>query len=418
LSKPWYEPGKYYVSQHNYAKEITKGFHFPKKISFVDSTLRKIYGTVGLAGKVTPDDSIDIANEMEAIGVAEIFINNPQYSQYVFDCCKAIGKQDYKLVFNIEVALLEDTWKEGVDRAAESNADFVELETWTTEREMKLFGFDEEKTIERMHEALEYGKERGLSVLAGFVDIPRANFDFVKRLANESIKSGAEKLTLYDTFGCLSPDGWRFFTGEIRQNLIKDVPVIVHVHNMFGLASAATVAAVTAGAWPDGTMNGVGMECGLGCLEEIALALELMYGVSTGIKLDRLAEYSGLVKEKTGIPVHPNKAILGDQAFLHEYETWIVWYLENPSLANPYIPELVGQKRRLVWGANTLGGFTSGRAGTKAELNKLGLKYTEGDVDKIISIIKKRLETMTTYPVWLTESEVAQICREVCAHKR
>ena len=416
MSKSWYRQKKYDVSQHNYAKQVTANFDFPKKIYIVDSTLRKVLYTPGLYGKITPDDYVEVANIMDEIGVSQIYINNPRTKE-AFDCCKAVGEQRHKFKFNVSIAfLVTKAWKAGVDKAIEVNADCAEYECKSTEKEIKSLGLDEEKVIARLREALDYGKRQGISVSAGFEDSTRADFNFLIRLANESIKHGAEKLNFYDSYGCASPDALRYFFKEIRRNLIKDVPVIVHAHNIFGLASASAVAAVTAGANPDVAVNGVGESCGLASLEEVVLALELLYGISTGIRLEKLTEYSQIVKEKTmraGIDVSSFKPIVGDYAFLYEIEGWITEYLKEPSNPNPFVPELVGQKRQFVWGANTFGGYNFGVTATKAELDKLGLKYTDEDIDKIHAIIKERLAKKTRPPIWLTELEVAQICVEV-----
>ena len=98
------------------------------------------------------------------------------------------------------------------------------------------------------------------------------------------------------------------------------------------------------------TINGLGERCGNASTEEVAMALEVLYGVSTGLNLGRLTAVSRLVAELSGVAPQPNKAVVGINAFRHEAGTVVAGVLQDPFTAEPYDPGLVGQQRRILIG--------------------------------------------------------------------
>ena len=204
---------------------------------------------------------------------------------------------------------------------------------------------------------------------------------------------------------------------KLRAGLIKDVPIVPHIHNMLGGGTMAAVAAVTGGAKGlDLAMNGIGIHCGFAALEEVVVILETLYGVETGIKLDKLREYSRVVAEVTGIAVDRNKPIVGDHAFVVELDPFVKQVVEAREIGKERVhmiaPSLVGHENVVLWGANTVHG-----PATRAKLKAMGLRHDDRSVEKVISAIKKELEAKTEYPVYLTEPEVESLAREVLARQ-
>ncbi len=179
---------------------------------------------------------------------------------------------------------------------------------------------------------------------------------------------------------------------------------MIHCHNDMGLGVAVTLAAMEGGASvADLVVNGMGDKAGITSMEEVVVCAEALYGVPTGIKLEKLYSLSKFVEEITGVKCQPHKAFTGENAFLHESELHAyciisgIWEAMEPIKA-----ETVGQKRTVVFGDTSLHGEA-----VRARLDALGLKYTAKDVEKIISKIRERLPSQH----WVTIPEFDKIAK-------
>jgi len=172
------------------------------------------------------------------------------------------------------------------------------------------------------------------------------------------------------------------FYSELKKEF-PDVPLSVHCHDDFGMAVANSIAALRAGATEvHCTINGLGERAGNAALEEIAVALKLLYNVETSIKLELLYETSTLISRITGINVQPNKAIVGENAFVHESGIHTHAILSEPLTYEPIPPETVGRTRRLVAGKH------AGSRGIRAALKEMGLNPTEDQLKEIFLRVK------------------------------
>ena len=130
------------------------------------------------------------------------------------------------------------------------------------------------------------------------------------------IEAGADRLAFCDTVGVLVPET----AAEMFSRLSRlGRPISIHCHNDFGMATANTVAALRAGAaQAHVTVNGIGERAGNASLEEVVMTLESLYNLDTGIQCQDIYQLSRLVSRLTGLPMSPNKAIVGENAFTHE----------------------------------------------------------------------------------------------------
>ena len=150
-----------------------------------------------------------------------------------------------------------------------------------------------------------------------------------------------------------------------------DVPVHFHGHNDFGLATAAAVAAVRAGAtWIHGTINGMGERAGNANLLEVALALDALYGVATNLRLEHARETSELVRELSGYELEPWKPLVGENLFRRESGA-VASQFHDPPAIEPYSSELVGAERGIVLGKK------SGLDSIRIKAEELGLDVPE-----------------------------------------
>jgi len=156
-----------------------------------------------------------------------------------------------------------------------------------------------------------------------------------------------------------------------------------HGHDDFGLATAAAVAAVQAGAsWVQGTVNGMGERAGNADLIEVALALEALYGIPTRLDLSRARELSQLVQERAGTSLAPWKSVTGENLFVRESGAVAAQFRDPPAI-EPYASELVGQERGIVLGKK------SGLDSIKIKAAELGLDVPEERYPELLAGVKR-----------------------------
>jgi isopropylmalate/homocitrate/citramalate synthase len=161
------------------------------------------------------------------------------------------------------------------------------------------------------------------------------------------------------------------------------VPVHFHGHNDFGVATASAVAAVRAGAtWIHGTINGMGERAGNADLGEIALALRALYGVETGLRLDRVREAAARVQELSGYGLAPWKPLTGETLFRRESGAVASQFHDPPSI-EPYSSELVGAERGIVLGKK------SGLDSIRIKVEELGLDVPEERWPDLLARVKE-----------------------------
>jgi isopropylmalate/homocitrate/citramalate synthase len=160
------------------------------------------------------------------------------------------------------------------------------------------------------------------------------------------------------------------------------VPIHFHGHNDFGLATAAAVAAVQAGAtWIQGTINGMGERAGNANLGEIALALRALYGVETGLRLDRALEVSRLVQRLSGYELEPWKPLVGQNLFTRESGA-VASQFHEPEAIEPYSSGLIGADRRIVLGKK------SGIDSIRIKAEELGLDLDAETQQAVLAKVK------------------------------
>ena len=220
-------------------------------------------------------------------------------------------------------------------------------------------------------------------------DAGRSDPEFLYQALAAAIQAGATTLNIPDTVGYTTPAEFGALIAGIRANVpgADRVVISAHCHNDLGLATANTLAAVQNGARQvEVTVNGIGERAGNTSLEEIAMAIYTrpqVYGVRTNIDTTQIARVSRLVSAYTGIPVQPNKAIVGANAFAHEAGIHQDGMLKNPLTYEIMKPETVGLgDSKLVLGKH------SGRHAFQAKLKDLGYDLDGADLNRVFERFK------------------------------
>lgn len=231
--------------------------------------------------------------------------------------------------------------------------------------------------------AIDYAKDHGLFVAFSAEDATRTDIDFLKRIYSQAEECKADRVHIADTTGAITPQGIEFLVKELVNNL--NIDIALHCHNDFGLAVINSITGILAGAnGISTTVNGIGERAGNASLEELIMALKILYGKDLGFKTKYIKELSDIVCEASGLAVPYNKPVVGNNVFRHESGIHVDAVIEEPLCYEPYLPELVGQKRQLVLGKH------SGCRAVKAKLNECELDVSD---DTLIKIVKKVKQT-------------------------
>ena len=383
-----YMPDKWCVSQFCFDEEVIGTMNLPNKFHVRDSTIREGDETPGVY--MSPADKLEIAKKVWDIGITEIDVGFVGTVKEHAEAASMIKKEIPDFVTSGIIKSWSADWKEQIDRTLEAGVD--RIEPWNhpivnhgTDEQIAEIGCSKEEIIPRVVEVIEYGLSQGLKVSFMHSDGMRASWDFIESLLPAVERAGIDRLCIAED-GYANPPAIRYFMTKL--NKLLDVPIMWHAHNDFGLSVANTLAAVEGGAMSaDLIINGMGDKAGITSMEEVVVALECFYGVDTGVELGKLYSLCKFVEDITGFKCQPHKAVVGSNAFLHESELHAYCIISGIWEAmEGFRAELVGHNRQVVFGDTTLHGEAA-----RAQLKKIGLKFTDKDVEKILDEVRKIL---------------------------
>ncbi len=368
-----------YVSDFN--KKANAKLKLPKKVRIYDTTLRDGEQTPGVSFR--KDEKLEIAKGLSKLGVDYIEAGFPINSQPEFDVVKEISDMGLKS----KVAGLARVVEKDIDACIKAEVDLVHVFVSTSDIHLKYqMGKSRKEVLEMAVSAVKKIKKEGHPCLFSAMDATRTDLDYLVKVCSSVQKEGADIINLPDTVGVMHPPAMRHMISEVRKKI--KVPIDTHNHNDFGLGVANTLAAIEAGA--DGaqvTINGMGERAGNADLEQVVMSLYSLYGLKTNIKTQYLSELSALVERASEIALPPFFPIVGDNAFAHESGIHAHAVLKKAKTFEPIMPEIVGQKRRIVYGKHT------GKAAIENALKEMGYKKVDALLlNKITSRIKEVAE--------------------------
>ena len=331
-----------------YHAETAPQRHFADPILFWDETLRDGEQMPGV--HFSPEEKLSIAEDLSEIGVAVIDAGIPVVSDQEAQAVHRLAHAGLKA----KILASARTVPRDIDAVARSGAThigiFVAASNVHLQYKLKMTA---EEVLKAAVSSVQQAKQAGLHVAFVTEDTTRSPFDFIERLYSAVRDAGADRLVVSDTVGVMTPLTFRWFLQEFRRRLHpKDWAV--HCHNDFGLATANTLVALEEGVnVPHVCVNGLGERAGNASLEEVAMALESLYGVRAGLKFDRLYALSRKVEELSGVPVAANKALVGYNSFSHEAGIHTHGILAHTLTYDPLQPETLGRQRRMILGKHT-----------------------------------------------------------------
>lgn len=350
------------------------------KVQIFDTTLRDGEQVPGC--KLDTKQKLVIAERLDVLGVNVIEAGFPVSSPGDFTSVSEISK----IVKNATVCGLTRAVKNDIRVAAEAlkHAKFPRIHTGigTSDSHIKFkFNATREKVIERAIDAVSYAKSFVNDVEFYAEDAGRTDNVFLAKICEKAIKAGATVLNIPDTTGYCLPEEYGAKMKYLRENVkgIENVILSCHCHNDLGMATANSIAGVINGARQiECTINGIGERAGNTALEEVVMILKQhpYLNLETDINTKLLYDTSLLVSESMGMPVQPNKAIVGANAFAHSsgiHQDGVIKNRETYEIMNP---EDVGvTESAIVLTAR------SGRAALAYRAKNIGYELTKIQLD-------------------------------------
>lgn len=195
-------------------------------------------------------------------------------------------------------------------------------------------------------------KKTGAYVACGLEDASRADEGFLTEVSCLLEERGADRIRICDTVGVLTPSRTFRLATFLKERI--SIPIEIHAHNDFGLATANAIAGIEAGAmYASVTINGMGERAGNASLEEVVMAAEKLLNMDTGIDTRELKTLSELVSGITGRPIPFDKPIVGECVLTHESGIHVDGVLKDPSCYEPFSPDEIDGERRIMIGKHS-----------------------------------------------------------------
>jgi homocitrate synthase NifV len=359
-----------------------------------DTTLREGEQSPGVS--FTLKEKVQIAKYLDAIGVTAIEVGTPAMGGPETEAISAI------LNSGISARLIG--WNRGkksdLDASFACGLNSVHIGLPASDHHLNnKFNKSREWVVETMQELVQYAKSQGAWVSVSAEDSGRAEVDFLVYYAKAAREAGADRMRCSDTIGVLTP----FKAHDLYKKIAEEsgLPIMAHMHNDFGLATANTLAAVKGGATHvHFTVNGLGERAGLAPIDEVLLGLIKHNQIELDVDLSLLKELSEYVAFASGRPIAKNKAVTGDAMFAHESGIHVDGVLKDPEAFEPYPPELVGGERKIVIGKHS---------GSNAILHILKKNAIDAQRDELEKVVEQIRYKAVTTKREITDEEVIEI---------
>jgi len=353
------------------------------RITVFDTTLRDGEQSPGCS--MNQQEKLRLAHQLDRLGVDVIEAGFPIASDGDFESVRAIAS----VVRRPIIAGLARACRPDIERAWEAlqHAAHPRIHVFLATSDIHLqykLRITRDQCVAQASDAIRFAKSLCEDVEFSPEDATRTDPDYLCRVLEAVVAAGATTLNIPDTVGYTVPAEFGDLITTIRRRVkgIENVTVSAHCHNDLGMAVANALAAVAAGARQvECTINGIGERAGNASLEEIVMAMRVRpdrFAYETGVVGDQIFASSQMLSEITGVPVQPNKAITGRNAFAHEAGIHQDGVLKNPLTYEIMTPQSVGvPDSKLVLGKH------SGRHALGIRCEQLGYQFDRRALDDI-----------------------------------
>jgi len=360
-----------------------------ERIYIFDTTLRD--GEQSPGASMSVEEKLTMARQLARLGVDAIEAGFPSASEGDFEAVRQVAAE----VTGPDIVALARTGAEDIERAWDAVKDaqsprlhlFIATSDLHIEKKLRK---TREWVLEEARKAVEFACSLTDNVEFSAEDATRSDPDYLAEVFEAVIRAGAKYINIPDTVGYTVPHEYHDLVAGLRKKVpgMDKVIVSVHCHNDLGLAVANSLSAIRAGARQvECTVNGIGERAGNTSLEEVVMALRTRrdeFDYCTNIVTEQIYPSSRMLVSITGIPVQPNKAIVGDNAFAHEAGIHQDGVLKEKRTYEIMTPESVGRaSNRLVLGKH------SGRHAFRDRLAQLGFDLADDEFNRVFKNFKK-----------------------------
>ena len=379
-------------------------------VRIFDTTLRD--GEQSPGATMTSPEKLDVARALARLRVDVIEAGFPAASPDDLAAVRAIAEQVGTGADAPTICALARASRHDIDRAwdAVRAASRPRIHTFLATSELHMLHklrMTRAEVLHRVADMVEYARSLCEDVEFSPEDAGRTDPDFLHEVVALAVRAGATTINIPDTVGYTTPDEFGALIAGVRARVPDDVVISVHCHDDLGLATANTLAGIAAGArQAEVTINGIGERAGNSSLEEVVMALHTRaarFGAATRIDTTQLTRVSRLVSGVTGMPVQPNKAVVGANAFAHESGIHQDGLLKHQATYEIMKPETVGASATsLVLGKH------SGRAALAARLGELGYPVEGAALDRVFA----RFKAIADRRKHVTDADLEVLVRE------
>ncbi len=422
-NRPWHQPGKWLVNQAYWDDEAKAARPQARpSIKFIDCTLSEGDDCVG--HQLNWNTRLGMLERLDAVGVGEITMpSHITFSEErdLIKACRRLGLKTPLVAKGPGVrAPLKGDWKAVIDRHIDMGTEVISpIFKWSyadTTSDFKA-GLSKEQICEAIDESIRYMKCQNVRVVPWMEDAMRSSIETACLFFKAMADAGTDGVYVVDSRGNSTPLATRVFMGRIRKAVGEKCDVYIQHHNDLGVATANAIAAAEAGAnWIDASVIGIGDRGGCVALEEAAALFE-MYGVDTGIRLDRLYDLCLYVQKAYGIQLPPWKPIVGANWNKEEG----AGHIDGGVSAEATIgiaPQVVGREFEPVVGGKILFGRERSSAHTdepvfvRELMEQWGWKPSEQQYQTVL--FRARAAVATSYGKhYLTFDDLRAICEGV-----
>ncbi len=367
-------------------KEFTRGVPFPNpaEIRLYDETLRDGEQMPGVC--YTPAQKLEIAKTLASVGIHATSVGFPAASdgdrrtlQLVMEAKRRGEMGDVEIIvmcrsnrkdIDVTIATLREV---GVDPAKVtffifSSGSDLHLKYKIGKTLLHFEGRDDSDWLDlplefyrnanvRMQcDAIRYAREQGVeSIEFGAEDGSRGDADYFINYFKAGLEAGGTRPAWPDTVGCLTPEAMRWYGDRIIGALPKDMTVVAHLHNDYGLGTINAITATSCGfKMISVTANGYGERAGNVKLHEYTVALKVLYGIEIpGFKYDKLRDLARFMERMSGIPMQQHEPIVGTKVFTHESGIHTHGVLIDRRIYEAVPSELVGGHTSFAFGKHS-----------------------------------------------------------------
>src|SRR4030042_1113366 len=351
---------------------------FPKEVKIVDTTLRDGEQTAGVV--FSNEEKRQIANLLDAAGVYQIEAGVPAMKGDEKQAIKDIVNDRHRASILGWCRAVTDDVKEAIDCGLDAVCCFIPVSDGSIEKKLRKTRAWVYETVAR---AINFAKSHGLYVSCNAEDASRTRMEDLITFARIAKNAGADRMRFCDTVGILGPAQ----TVEKISTLIHEVglPIEIHAHNDFGMATANSIAGFRAGAeFISVTVNGLGERAGNAALEEVVMALKYVENKPISFDISKLKTLSELVAKASGREVSLSKPIVGKNIFTHEAGIQVDGLVKEPKTYEVFHPSEIGGERQIIIGKH------SGKNSLQMKFKEFGIDLDDALAEKILKIVREK----------------------------